>query len=246
MQRRAIEGWLRWDVHTAPSHFRNSILDREADWRGGHRPPRPAAEDACRGTAGACFAHACYVAVQMLLIAFGGDYAMLLLLGRFVVEVWRSRQEETSAFESSGGALSWVRAYWALAGIRMGAVASAIAVAGLVLRATTELLPSISLVTLGVGDLPPELGALELAYVLLACWAWWAVPWSHVWANALVWLCLCCVDLALAGGGWDDWAAQLRGTSFQAIWPLALSMAVAVAWGELRSNWMSLEEERLK
>ena len=96
------------------------------------------------------------------------------------------------------------------------------------------------------GALPPELGALELAYVLLACWAWWAVPWSHVWANALVWLCLCCVDLALAGGGWDGWAAQLRGTSFQAIWPLALSMAVAVAWSELRGNWMSLEEERVK
>ena len=34
--------------------------------------------------------------------------------------------------------------------------------------------------------------------------------------------------------------------SFQAIWPLALSMAVAVAWSELRDNWMSLEEERVK
>ena len=195
-QRRVVEDALGWELRASNRHNgdgHGGSLSRLLSRRGDAAP--------CLWSK-ACLDAGVSGALQIGFILFFCDKMLLLLLVRFIVDIWRPRRRRHGEIT-----LASVRAFWMVSAIRVGAVAVSLELSAGFFGLWQAHVPAVPLASLPIGDsLPTALGAVDVGFATLAAAGCCAASWPLLLAGVLIQLVLCCADAVRAmvagGAGW--------------------------------------------
>ena len=205
-QRRVVEDALGWELSASTRHNgdgHGGSLSRLLSRRGDAAPVLWSKACLDAGVSGA---------LQIGFILFFCDKMLLLLLVRFIVDIWRPRRKRHGEIT-----LASVRAFWMVSAIRVGAVAVSLELSAGLFGLWQAHVPAVPLASLGIGDsLPEALGAVDVGFAALAAAGCCAASWPLLLAGVLIQLVLCCADAARAMVAWGPGWALPEATGLQA------------------------------